>query len=194
MDYLCLVNHDYGLDKTFIPEHLVKDPTSGIWICECVLDAFNKLSNRLFNEYLETLCLVSGYRSFEYQHGLYNRKVNFYRLQGMDQCTAQVEASKIVATPGHSEHQLGLAIDVTSWELHTLEDPLIRSFGETKVGKWLMENSYLEGFVLRYPENKTHITQIAYEPWHYRYVGIEVATFMKQKGLCLEEYIGLFHG
>ena len=194
MNDVCLVNPSHGLSETFIPEDLIQDPTSGIWVCEVVLHAFIRLNNRLFNECLEPLSLVSGYRSFIYQQKLFDKKIAFYQKQGMDETTAKIEAAKIVAVPGHSEHQLGLAIDVTTWSMRVLEDPLIISFGETPTGKWLLKNSYLEGFVLRYPKDKTHITHITYEPWHYRYVGIEVATVMKQKGLCLEEYIALNQG
>lgn len=194
MNNVCLVNPSHGLEASFIPGHLIQEPTSGIWVCECVLLGFTRLNTRLFDECLEPLSLVSGYRSFQYQQKLFDNKVAFYQKQGMNQTTAKIEASKIVAIPGHSEHQLGLAIDVTTWSMRNLEDPLITSFGETPTGKWLFENSYLEGFVLRYPKDKTHMTHITYEPWHYRYVGIEVATLMKQRGLCLEEYIALSQG
>lgn len=194
MNNVCLVNPLYGLSESFIPEDLIQEPTSGIWICQCVLHAFTKLNNRLFNEYLEPLSLVSGYRSYHYQQKLFERKIAFYEQQGMALVAAKSKAAQIVAAPGHSEHQLGLAIDVTIWNMKDLEDPLITSFGDTPTGQWLFENSYLEGFVLRYPKDKTHLTHITYEPWHYRYVGIEVATFMKQRGLCLEEYIALTRG
>lgn len=91
--------------------------------------------------------------------------------------------------PGTSEHQLGLAIDVTSEEMVMLEDPLITSFADTESGKWLQSCASNFGFVLRYPQAKEHLTGISYEPWHYRYVGKEHAIAMKRYNLCLEEYV-----
>ena len=105
MNYLCLVNPYCGISETFVPENLVREITSGIWICECVLNAFNGLNSRLFNDCLEPLCLVSGYRPYAYQQKLFNRKIDFYQLQGLDEATARLEASKIVAPPGHRDRK-----------------------------------------------------------------------------------------
>jgi D-alanyl-D-alanine carboxypeptidase len=85
--------------------------------------------------------------------------------------------------PGASEHQSGLALDVT------IDGTLRQSFGETKAGKWIADNCQRFGFILRYPQDKTGVTQIIYEPWHLRYVGVPHAAFMKEMNLCLEEYI-----
>ena len=95
------------------------------------------------------------------------------------------EAGKWVAVPGTSEHQTGLALDIISSSYQVLD----RDQENTAEQRWLMENSYKYGFILRYPSDKSEITGINYEPWHYRYVGKEAAKEIYEKGLCLEEYL-----
>ena len=104
--------------------------------------------------------------------------------QGMSEEEAKKEAATRVAIPGTSEHHLGLAVDINSVET---------SFENTKAFKWLQKNAENYGFVLRYPKDKKAITKIIYEPWHYRYVGVEHAKEMNRLGLCLEEYIDLLN-
>ena len=91
-----------------------------------------------------------------------------------------------VALPGTSEHATGLAVDIISTEYAALDDRQ----GDTEEQKWLMEHCWEYGFILRYPESKSHITGIQFEPWHYRYVGVAAAQEIMAKGLCLEEYLG----
>ena len=121
--------------------------------------------------------LLSGYRTYWDQQALYMEKVAEYGVAA---------GSQIVARPNTSEHQLGYAVDIVSCGLYTLN----KTQGETRVQKWLMEHCWEYGFILRYPEGTTEITGIIYEPWHYRYVGVEVAMEMKQLGVTLEEYLG----
>jgi len=119
------------------------------------------------------LWIVSGYRSYWDQYTIYN---NYVARDG------QAEADRYSARPGHSEHQSGLAFDLNS---------LYQSFGETAEGLWLAENCHKYGFIIRYPQDKEHITGYMYEPWHVRYVGKDLAGKVKASGLCLEEYFGI---
>ncbi|MFQ7289836.1 MAG: M15 family metallopeptidase [Lacrimispora saccharolytica] len=96
-----------------------------------------------------------------------------------------VEAAKTVAVPGTSEHELGLALDIVDSSYPELETEQ----ENTPVQRWLMKNSWKYGFVLRYPSDKSALTGIIYEPWHYRYVGKEAAKVMYEEELCLEEYL-----
>jgi len=129
--------------------------------------------------------ICSSYRPSETQQKLYNRKVNQYRKLGYTKEHAEIEASNWVAIPRTSEHEVGLALDIVSKSYQVLD----KKQEETEVQKWLIEHCTDYGFVLRYPTDKKEITMINYEPWHYRYVGVENAKFMKEKDFCLEEYI-----
>lgn len=121
---------------------------------------------------------LSGYRSYARQQVVYQNEVNNY-----GQAVADTESAK----PGYSEHQTGLAIDVGGGGCG-IED----CFGNTTAGKWLAANAYLYGFIIRYPEGKQAITGYRYEPWHIRYVGVSLATEMKNKNIAtLEEFFGL---
>ncbi len=129
--------------------------------------------------------ICSSYRTMEKQQTLYANKVNEYLSQGYTQENAESEAGKWVAVPGTSEHQTGLAVDLVSSSYQILD----QKQEETPEQKWLMENSYKYGFILRYPNDKREITGIYYEPWHYRYVGYRTALEIHEKGLCYEEYL-----
>ncbi len=129
--------------------------------------------------------ICSAYRTYAYQKNLFNKKVKEYRRNGYSQQNAEQEASFWVAIPGTSEHEVGLALDIVSENYQILDE----NQENTPVQKWLMEHCYEYGFILRYPTSKKNITNINYEPWHYRYVGVKDAMFMKEKGFCLEEYI-----
>lgn len=122
----------------------------------------------------------SGYRSVERQTVLYNRKVSYFLKKGFSKAQAEIEAAKVVAKPKTSEHHTGLAIDFNS-----IKD----SFCKTKEYDWLLKNSYKYGFILRYPKNKSDVTNITFEPWHFRYVGLEHAKYIMENRICLEEYI-----
>ena len=130
--------------------------------------------------------IASAYRTQEDQEFLYWRKVGRLEAAGMDRELALVEAAKVVAIPGTSEHQLGLAVDLSD-KYYTELDELQ---AETDTQKWLMEHCYEYGFILRYPTGTTEITGIIYEPWHYRYVGQEIAQELRNLGITLEEYLG----
>lgn len=128
--------------------------------------------------------ICSSYRTNEVQNGLFNKQVQKYLSRGYTKEDANSEAAKWVAVPGTSEHQLGLALDIVAESNQILD-----ASQETAEQKWLINNSYKYGFILRYPSDKSNITGISYEPWHYRYVGKEVAAKITEKGICLEEYL-----
>ena len=132
-----------------------------------------------------SIIICSSYRSSETQQALYTQKVNQYLAEGFSQEDAEREAGRWVAVPGTSEHQTGLAIDLVALSYQILDEKQ----EETPEQKWLIENSYKYGFILRYPSDKSHITGINYEPWHYRYVGEEAAREIYENDLCLEEYL-----
>ncbi|WP_229052736.1 D-alanyl-D-alanine carboxypeptidase family protein [Aeromicrobium sp. Leaf350] len=120
-----------------------------------------------------SLRIVSGYRSYSYQAGLYQRRVV---------SSSVAEADRYVARPGHSEHQTGLALDINSTS---------PSFAGTPEGRWLAANAHRFGFVIRYPAGKEHVTGFAYEPWHVRYLDPALATHLYVNGLTVEEYFAI---
>ena len=137
------------------------------------------------NKQCPTGCIISGHRTNDYQAGLYNNKVNYYLERGYSKSDAKTAAAKVVAVPGTSEHQLGLAVDIIdtrSWSLTEVQETL-------PAQKWLMENCWKYGFILRYPNGTTDSTGIIYEPWHYRYVGNDLAQALHEAGLTLEQYL-----
>ena len=130
--------------------------------------------------------VTSSYRDLDKQTDLYNKKVESYVMQGYSYESAKEQAGQVVAVPGTSEHHLGLALDLVSSEYRKLDEKQ----ENTKGFKWLTEHSWEYGFILRYPNGETDITGIIYEPWHYRYVGLEAAKEITESGLTLEEYVG----
>lgn len=127
----------------------------------------------------------SPYRDMSRQEMLFGKKIKLYMDKGMSYMEAYSYASRAVTVPGASEHQIGLAIDITSDTYKTLT----AGFADTKAGKWLAEHSCEYGFIVRYPLGKEYITGIEYEPWHFRYVGVDAAMAITEQGLCLEEFI-----
>ena len=120
-----------------------------------------------------------GYRTAEEQQDILDDKIQTYINQGYSQARAESAAKEWVALPGTSEHQLGIAVDINADKTKCSND---------EVYTWLAENAYKFGFILRYPMGKQEITGTSYEPWHYRYVGIEAAYEINERGICLEEY------
>lgn len=130
---------------------------------------------------------VSGYRSADTQSYLYWRKVDQYKAEGYSDYEAQKVGGTVVKRPGYSEHNCGLAIDLGGSGNYSLET----DFENTEAFSWLMDNCADYGFVLRFPKGKEDVTGVIYEPWHYRYVGVEAAQYMMSHDLCLEEYLEL---
>ena len=132
-----------------------------------------------------TVWMQSGYRSVKYQTSLYERKTKYYLDKGCDNATAKEKAAAVVNPPGYSEHNCGLAADLNSPEHTGLDE----GFEKTAAFRWLCEHAGDYGFILRYPKDAEDKTEIIYEPWHWRYVGVENAAKINASGLCFEEYI-----
>ena len=132
-----------------------------------------------------TVWMQSGYRSVSYQTNLYEKKTNYYKQQGYDDVKAKEMAAAIVNPPGYSEHNCGLAADLNSPEHTGLDE----GFENTAAFRWLCQHAGEYGFILRYPKGAEEKTEITYEPWHWRYVGVENAAKINASGLCFEDYI-----
>jgi len=168
---LVKLSSDYSADNTYISKTCYDALIAMLTECNTVCP---------------TACVASGYRSKQTQEELFAKKVQrVMDSQGVSEEEAAVIAARSVAVPGTSEHQLGLAVDIVdtrSWILDERQETL-------PAQKWLMENSWRFGFILRFPTGKTSVTGIIYEPWHYRYVGEKVAAEIYFSGLTLEEYL-----
>lgn len=130
------------------------------------------------------LVIRSPYRTYDRQESNFNNRIREYMRKGLSYMEAYKVTSQVITVPGCSEHEVGLALDITSESFIELK----RGFADTKEGKWLADHSYEYGFILRYPAEKEYITSIEYEPWHFRYVGREAASIIKEENLCLEEF------
>ncbi|MCH5262631.1 MAG: M15 family metallopeptidase [Lachnospiraceae bacterium] len=130
------------------------------------------------------LVISSPYRTDYRQEYNFNARIKRYMGQGYSYMDAYKLTSQVITVPGASEHQVGLALDITCDTYSSLNE----GFGDTKAGQWLAEHSCEYGFALRYPSGKEYITSIEYEPWHFRYVGREAATIMHDEDICLEEF------
>jgi D-alanyl-D-alanine carboxypeptidase len=177
---LTVVNTGYRIPSDYEPD-LVYVCGSGERLDRKVAVQYEKMYKAAAKEgvYL-TPC--SGYRSYELQERNYNRKVDYYKSQGYSTAQAKVKAATSIMPPGSSEHNLGYAMDIVCVEEY---------FEDSKQFKWLQKNAADYGFILRYPKNKQNVTKVIYEPWHWRYVGVDAAKAMKSSGLTLEEYMGV---
>lgn len=178
VDGILIVNKSYPLPEDFVPANTYKN-AKGLSSCSTCIDKEAYESYKQMKADATSLGLniwiQSGYRSYDLQKSLYEKYVN------RDGKTA---ADTYSARPGHSEHQTGLAFD-----LNTITD----AFQYTDEGKWVNDNAYRYGFILRYPKGKEHITGYKYESWHLRYVGVDLATKLYNNGdwISLEEYFNL---
>jgi D-alanyl-D-alanine carboxypeptidase len=132
------------------------------------------------------LLVCSAYRSHDKQTTNFNNKLQSYLDKGWDYDEAYAKTATIIAVPGTSEHESGLALDIVTPSYQVLD----AGYKNTKAAKWLLENAADYGFILRFPEDKQDITKIIFEPWHYRYVGEEYSHLIMDSGLCLEEWLG----
>lgn len=130
--------------------------------------------------------VCSSFRTWEDQETLHQNKIGRLLEEGYSQEAAEAEASRWVVPAGASEHQLGLAADIVASQYQILEEEQ----ENTPEQQWLMAHCQEYGFILRYPKDKTEVTGVGYEPWHYRYVGVEAAREIMAQGICLEEYLG----
>ncbi|TLS48577.1 D-alanyl-D-alanine carboxypeptidase family protein [Paenibacillus antri] len=181
---MLFVNKEHPLDAKYKPDDLVVPDV------KFSFDGDNpkKQLQRVAAEALEALFAqaeedgielraVSGYRSYATQKAIFERNAS---IKGEE------EANRTSAYPGQSEHQTGLAMDVSAASVnYALEE----AFGETVEGIWLAENAASHGFIIRYPKDKEDVTGYKYEPWHLRYVGVDIAEFVTEQGLTLEEFL-----
>lgn len=183
-NHLVLVNKQFSLPDGYAPEDLKKPNVKFSFGEQDIEKAYLRLeaANALEAMFTEAknnevhLFAVSGYRSYDRQKSVFDAEVNKY---------GEEKAVQAVAFPGSSEHQTGLAMDISS---QSANFELTEQFGETIEGKWAAENAHRFGFILRYPKGKESITGYKFEPWHFRYVGKEAATILYEKQLTLEEY------
>lgn len=136
------------------------------------------------------LQIISGYRTFERSRYLLEREINARKNMGLSQEEAERVAAMWVAPPGTSEHNTGLAADIISLDYYMTHGDLEESFEYDAPAIWMSEHCAEYGFILRYPKGKTDVTGIGFEPWHFRYVGVENATYIMANGLTLEEFLG----
>lgn len=179
--YLTLINSSYRIPDTYEPD-LVSVCGSEETLDRKIAVEYEKMYSAALAEgvYL-TPC--SGYRSYSLQERNYKNKVSFYENQGYPTEEARVKAATVIMPPGSSEHNLGYAMDIVCVE---------EWFENTQEFRWLTEHAADYGFIMRYPKDKQHITNVIYEPWHWRYVGVEAAKEIKEKNLTLEEYLGVY--
>jgi D-alanyl-D-alanine carboxypeptidase len=176
-----VANKQYSLSSSYVPDDLVwldLPSTRDTQMRSEAATALTKLFDAADSAGIELYC-CSGYRSYETQSELYQWNVDTY---------GQTEADLVSAKPGTSEHQLGLAMDVTS---ESVGFDLLESFGQTEEGQYIADHAHEYGFIIRYPQGKTAITGYSYEPWHLRYLGVDVATDIYNSGKTMEEYYGL---
>ena len=183
-DLLVLVNKQYKLSSTYAPKDLVKASISGIrrgenyYLRNILINNLKRMVTDIKSAGID-ISIVSAYRSYQTQVNTYN-----YWLSKNDNDVAYVDTFS--ARPGHSQHQLGTVIDFSSSEIG---DRLGDEFANTKASKWLIENSYRYGFVISFPKGYETVTGYKFESWHYRYIGVEYAQEMINKGEILELYL-----
>ena len=185
--YLVLVNDTHPMEEGYVPQltYFSEDREIDERIAEAahqMLDAAEAAGKSIY--------IGSVYRSVDDQARIFNYSMEDRREAGMSYWQAFQDVTLVVAEPGTSEHALGLALDLQSNYYTKLDEGQER----TAEAQWLKENCYKYGFILRYPPDKTEITGISYEPWHYRYVGVEDATRITELGLTLEEYLEEYYG
>ena len=180
-EYMQLINDDNPLAEGYTFEHHTLN---------CGLDIDVRIHSDLSN--MLSACndagyeynIISAYRSRDTQQSILDNTAADYISQGMSEEDAYAKANQSVQKAGCSEHETGLALDISSEGVSQLDEYL----ASDPTNKWLMENCYKYGFILRYPQDKLEITEINYEPWHFRYVGIEAASFLHNNNLSLEEF------
>lgn len=192
LELLILVNawnpvpEDYSVELTPIAEWQIgEDQQIDVRCADALLQMIHDCQEAGNHPYI-----CSSYRTYEMQELLYYNKIGRVMEWGYNWEVAAQVASQSVAVPGTSEHQLGLAADIIDDDYTYLDE----GQEQTSTQRWLMENSWKYGFILRYPNGTTDITGIIYEPWHYRYVGEHFAKEIHELGVTLEEYIALRRG
>lgn len=180
--YLILVNEDQPLDADFRPE--LAQVSYGHFVDVRIVEAASQLLQSAENAGI-MLQIAASFRDYEAQRNLFDFHMAQWIEEGYDEDDSFQKTRESVAIPGASEHQAGLAIDLLPLGHMMPRDEL----SDTPEIQWLAENAWRYGFIMRYPYGTTHITGVMYEPWHWRYVGVEAAQEMTRLGLTLEEYL-----
>lgn len=178
-----IVNGNYMLPYDYKPTLAEAVKGSGVYLDYRVAPYYQQMYDAAKADGI-TLTPVSGYRSYERQKNNFENRIKQHMNEGLDKVEATKKAATVIMVPGSSEHNAGLAMDICS---------LAESFENYKEFQWLDEHAAEYGFILRYPkdERSKAITGVVYEPWHYRFVGVEAAKEIKARGITLEEYLGL---
>ncbi len=183
---LILVNSSHPIDEDYIMAISLTQLKNGQSVdSRCYPDLQRMMDDCRAEGYNPIIC--SSFRTNQKQQNIFNQQVNTYMKKGMNRKEAEKETKKSVAVPGTSEHELGLAVDITDAK----NQKIVSGIETQPVQRWLMENSWRYGFILRYPIDKSDVTGIVYEPWHYRYVGYDAAKYIYDNNITLEEYLGL---
>lgn len=186
-EYLTLINSQNTLDEDYMPPNLTdvvdtrKDGRNTQKMQLYAAKALEALLIEARANGISDVTVTSAYRSYAYQKQLFDARVEQYMYLGYEE--AYKKAATINAIPGSSEHQSGLCCD-----MHNISAADV-SFAKTEAAAWLADNSWKFGFILRYPMDKTEITGISFEPWHFRYIGRYHAKAIYDAGICLEEYV-----
>lgn len=181
---IMLINKQHSIPDDYKPVLGEINTMKGIMQCDArIIEELKQMMQDAKKESI-VLAICSPYRDMEYQKMLFNRKINRYMDMGLSYMEAYQLAGEYVTVPGASEHQLGLALDIVCNSYTSLND----GFADTDAGIWLAANCHKYGFILRYPKGKEDITGIGYEPWHFRYVGVEAATIIMEDEITLEEF------
>ncbi len=182
-DKLILVNKQHAITEDFYPTDMVAvdgslSTNQGLYFKREAYAAYLKMLGDAKEEGINFL-ICSTYRSYDTQYSIYHSYIKNYGLE---------YTNSISAYPGRSEHHTGWAVDITS---KAMGYGLDKNFINLPEGQWINDHCHEYGFIVRYLEDKTHITGYSYEPWHLRYVGVDVATEIMSKGITLEEYLGV---
>ncbi len=184
--YLMIANFENSIDE-YAPKSL--STLQGYKIDSDIKEPLENFIDDVNSKNLGNLIICSAYRTYEYQKGLFERRIKRCQTEeGLSYEKAVEKAATIVARPGMSEHQTGLTIDMMDSAANQ-KYGLSRDFADTQMYKYMKKTAHKYGFVERYPVDKQDITKIIFEPWHYRYVGEKNARIMYEKGMCLEEYL-----
>ncbi len=187
--YMILVNREHKVSSGYVPDDLVTFQGSSYRLERQCSAALKEMIDGCAANGGEKLVLYSGYRSYQTQYNKYYGKIDQYLAAGYTKAQATAMTDQYYAPPGGSEHHTGLAADICTPSVVNRYGQLHSSFGTTTEGKWLRNNCYKYGFILRYDTGKEGITGYSYEPWHFRYVGKKHAEEIYRSGLTYEEYI-----
>lgn len=178
---VAIISVNYPLPDKYTPKLAAALPSSNIELDARIVQYYQQM----YAAAKQAGCILtpySGYHSYSLQETTYTRKLNFYLSQGLSEEEAKAQTNKKILPAGCSEHNAGIAVDIVSASA---------DFVNTKEYQWLRDNAHNYGFVLRYPEEKEALTGVSFQPWHWRFVGVENAQKMVSANQCLEEFLGI---